>query len=216
MGAAEGGPALTRVALLSGGKDSLYAAMQLWPVDYGVVLVYDFPRPSPHLLNLGKTVETLILTGIPVVFAHLRRGHEREETVKLLQRLGADEIVAGDVYVEDHLRYMESVAAEAGARLREPLWGMDPVELVHREAEAGIEALFTGADGRMRRWLGRVFSQKTVEELVEYARRVGADPLGEQGEYHTLALSSPLHETRLGYSVIETLEVHGYYLLRVV
>ena len=41
--------------------------------------------------------------------------------MKLLQRLGADEIVAGDVYVEDHLRYMESVAAEAGARLREPL-----------------------------------------------------------------------------------------------
>ncbi|BES81896.1 hypothetical protein [Pyrodictium abyssi] len=123
LGAAEGGPALTRVALLSGGKDSLYAAMQLWPDRLRCCAGLRLPSAQPHLLNLGKTVETLILTGIPVIVAHLRRGHEREETVKLLQRLGADEIVAGDVYVEDHLRYMESVAAEAGARLREPPLG---------------------------------------------------------------------------------------------
>jgi len=207
---------LTRVALLSGGKDSLYAAMQLWPVDYGIVLFYEFPRPSPHLLNLGKTVETLTLTGIPIVVVRLRRGREQEKTVELLRRLGADEIVAGDVYVEEHLRYMESVAAEAGARLREPLWGMDPVELVHQEAEAGIEALFTGADEKMRSWLGRVFSRETVDELVGYARRVGVDPLGERGEYHTLVLSSPLHIARLGYKVVETLKAQDYYLLRVV
>ncbi len=207
---------MARVALLSGGKDSLYAAMQLWPVDYGVVLFYEFPRPSPHLLNLGKAVETLILTGIPVVVARLHRGRERGETVELLRRLGADEIVAGDVYVEDHLRYMESVAADAGARLREPLWGADPVELVHREAEAGIEALFIGVNEGMRGWLGRVFSRRTVDALVEHARRSGLDPLGEHGEYHTLVLSSPLHAARLDYRTVEALEVQGYYILRVV
>lgn len=207
---------MVRVALLSGGKDSLYAAMQRWPVDLGLVLVYRFPRPSPHLLNLGKTVETLNLAGIPVVVARLHRGREREETVEILRRLGADEVVAGDVYVEDHLRYMEAVAADAGARLSEPLWGMDPAELAYREAEAGIEALFTGVDARLSRWLGRVFSRDTVEELVEDAKRAGVDPLGEQGEYHTLVIDSPRHEERLPYQVVEKLEIQGYHLLRVV
>ncbi len=207
---------MTRVALLSGGKDSFYAAMQRTPIDYGLVLVYRFPRPSPHLLNLGKSVETLLLAGIDVVVARLPRGSEKEHTVRVLRSLGADELVAGDVYVEDHLRYMEAVAAEAGARLAEPLWGMDPEELLYREMEAGISTLVTGADERLARWVGRLLNQDTAPELAADAKRLGLDPLGERGEYHTLVVDSPLHEKRLGYTLCSyTRHPSGYILLRV-
>lgn len=207
---------MARVALLSGGKDSFYAAMQRAPIDYGLVLVYSFPRPSPHLLNLGKTVETLLLAGFEVVVARLPRGAEREHTVRVLQGLGADEVVAGDVYIEDHLRYMEGVAREAGASLSEPLWGMDPEELLYREMEAGISAVVTGADERLGRWLGRVLDRGSAAELASEARRLGLDPLGERGEYHTLVIDSPLHERRLGYHVCSYSRYpQGYLLLRV-
>ena len=56
-----------RLAMLSGGKDSLYAALKSWPIDLGVMLKYSFPIPSPHILNMGKSIETLIATGIPVI-----------------------------------------------------------------------------------------------------------------------------------------------------
>ncbi|AEM38034.1 protein of unknown function DUF71 ATP-binding region [Pyrolobus fumarii 1A] len=194
----------------------MFAALKAWPIDYGIVLLYEFPRPNPHLFNLGKTLETLALVGVPIIVARLHRGREQEETVKLLQHLGVDEIVAGDVYIEDHLRYMESVAREAGASLREPLWGMDPVEVLYKEAEAGIEAVFIGANERMRKWLGRVFSRETVEELADYTRKVGVDPLGEHGEYHTLVINSPVHEARLAYNIGETRVSQGYYILRIV
>lgn len=203
-----------RVAMLSGGKDSLYAAMLAGKPDLALMLVYEFPRPSPHLLNLGKSVETLNLAGLPVLVARLRRGRERVETVRLLQRIGASEIVAGDVYIEDHLRYMERVADEAGAKLREPLWGMDPYELVYREAEAGIEAVFIGVEARLSKWLGKLFSRNTVDGLVEDARRLGFDPLGERGEYHTVVVSSPWHEHRLSYRVGSVEEHSGYLILR--
>ena len=207
---------MSRIAFLSGGKDSLYAALQKWPIDYGVVLVYEFPRPSPHLINLGKSIETLILTGLNVVVKRLPRGREKEETVKLLRCLGASEIVAGDVYVEDHLRYMDSLAREVGAELYEPLWGMNPEELLYKEMEAGIVALVTGADRRLSSWIGRVLDKESAERLASEAKQLGFDPLGEQGEYHTLVINSPVHVKRLSYRVCERfVHASGYVFLRV-
>jgi len=211
---------LTRVAMLSGGKDSLYAASKLWPPDFGLVLVYDFPVPSPHLINLGKSVETLLLTGVSVVVVRLDRGKEREETVEVLRRLGASEIVAGDVYIEDHLKYMEGIAEDVGATLREPLWGRDPEELLWEILSWGATSLITGIKGCMRGWLGRILSRESAEEFVADARRCGYDPLGEKGEYHTLVLDSPLHRAKLRYSVAESIETKDfdnkdYYLIKV-
>ena len=200
----------SRVALVSGGKDSFYAAMLERPVDYAVVLVYEFPRPSPHLVNLGLSVRTLLNAGYRVVVARLRRGRERVETVELLRRLGASVVIAGDVYIEDHLRYMEGVAADAGATLREPLWGMDPEELLYREVEAGIEALITGSIPELRAWIGRLLDARSAGSLAEEARRLGVDPLGERGEYHTLVVNSPLHEEPVRARVARLLEYRDY------
>ncbi len=206
-----------RVALLSGGKDSLYAAMKYWPPDYGVVLVYEFPLPSPHLVNLGSTLNTLLLTGIPVLVVKLEKGREFEQTVDFLRRLSVDELIAGDVYIEDHLKYMEKVASEAGAVLREPLWGEDPEELVYRIiGEEGFEVIVTGADKRILEWLGKKLSKDNVEEFVEYAKKSGVDPLGEKGEYHTLVLRSPVHREPLpSPRPIELISRNGYWVLRV-
>jgi uncharacterized protein (TIGR00290 family) len=204
--------ATLRVALASGGKDSVYAMLRAWPVDLALVLVYEFPRPSPHLVNLGKTVETLLMTGVPVVVVRLTRGREREGTVAALRMVGATEVVAGDVYVEEHLRYLESVAAEAGASLLEPLWGEDPEELLHREVEDGVETLVVGCTTQLAPWLGRVLDKRSVHDFSKYCRGVGMDPLGEHGEYHTLVLSSPLHRSRLTYRVVGN-EVYGEYLI---
>ncbi|WP_460122777.1 Dph6-related ATP pyrophosphatase [Stetteria hydrogenophila] len=198
-----------RVALLSGGKDSLYAAMHYWPPDYGLVLVYDFPEPSPHLVNLGLTVETLALTGIPVVVVRLWRGRERRGTVEALRRLGASEVIAGDVYVEDHLKYMEGVAAEAGATLREPLWGRDPEDLALEVFEKGFKAMVIGSWGQLLHWLGGILDSEAAPSFVEEARSLGLDPLGEHGEYHTLVLHSPLHREPLPTPAKAGVEGHG-------
>jgi diphthamide synthase (EF-2-diphthine--ammonia ligase) len=56
------------VAFLSGGKDSYYAVYKSGlTIDLGLVFVYEFPRPNPHTLNLGKTIETLLLAKIPTI-----------------------------------------------------------------------------------------------------------------------------------------------------
>jgi diphthamide synthase (EF-2-diphthine--ammonia ligase) len=66
-----------RVALSSGGKDSIYAIMKSGNVDFVVVFMYEFPRPNPHIVNIGKTIETHLKMGLPVIVKTLRRGFEK-------------------------------------------------------------------------------------------------------------------------------------------
>ena len=204
-----------RVAMLSGGKDSLYAALKAWPIDLGIILIYDFPKPNPHILNMGKSIETLTATGIPVITLKLSKSRERNETIRLLSMLGTDEIVAGDVYIEDHLKYMESIAKEVGAKLKEPLWGKNPEELTYEIFSNGFEVLIIGTDKKLKDWLGKELSIDNLELFLSNVKRLRLDPLGENGEYHTLVINSPLHRQRISYDVIRLESLNDYLVARV-
>ena len=52
-----------RIALFSGGKESYYASIIGGPVNAYVMFIYEFPEPSPHIVNIGLSVMTGILTG---------------------------------------------------------------------------------------------------------------------------------------------------------
>lgn len=63
----------------------------------------------------------MLLANIPVLVVKLNKGREFDETVDTLRRLNVDTIIAGDVYIEEHLSYIEKIAKEVGATLVEPL-----------------------------------------------------------------------------------------------
>jgi len=205
-----------RVALMSGGKDSIYASLLYGDMDLFVILVYEFPRPSPHILNIGKSVETLLLMQVPTAVVKLSKGKERAELVRFLRRLKTNVIVAGDVYVEDHLKYMQSVADDVGAKLVEPLWGLEPTEVLYKEMEYGINALIIGSVNSLSTWLGKELNVNNVREFISYAKALGVDPLGERGEYHTLVTHTPKHIRRLTYEIVRIEEFDEYLVTRVI
>ncbi len=205
-----------RVALLSGGKDSFYAAYLAGSVDLGLILVYQFPRPSPHLINLHKSVETLTNSLVnSVAILKLRKGHEREETIDFLKKVNAEVLVAGDVYVEDHLKYMESISREVGADLIEPLWGLDPEETLIKEfMELRLNTLVIGTEERIKSWLGRELNVRNIQEFSGECKAAGVDPLGERGEYHTLVTGSSIHKDVVKYSIALREDYGNYSILR--
>ncbi len=183
-----------RVAVFSGGKDGLRAVQLSLPVDVLLFLIYDFSEPSPHIENVQATVMEAASIGIPIVVAKLDKGREPEQTASLLRRLSVDVLIAGDVFVEDHLKYMEALAKEAGATLREPLWGMDTLEVLMKDVEEGYVMRVLGARTQsLRRAVGSTISKENVDWFLDLAKKDGADPLGENGEYHTVVVNSPLH-----------------------
>lgn len=206
-----------RIAFVSGGKDSYYAIYSYGcRVDAGIMLVYEFPRPSPHIMNIGKSIETLLLSGLPVIVAKLNKGKEFNETAEVLKKLNVDTIIAGDVYIEEHLKYMEKLANEVGASLIEPLWGYDPQELIYKEFESGIKSIVIGCVKPLIKWLGVEINIDNVGDFVKEAINQGIDPLGEKGEYHTVVVYGPLHRTPMNYKIVDELIFNNYHILRVI
>jgi diphthine-ammonia ligase len=204
-----------RILLSSGGKDSFYASLLVGNVDLAVMFSYEFPRPSPHLINIGKSIETHLKADIPVLIKYLRRGFERAETIEILRKLETSEIIAGDVYVEDHLKYMEGIAKETGATLIEPLWGENPEELLYKEIERGLEVLVIGCRSGLEKWLGVEVNRHNVIDFAESCKAHGVDPLGEEGEYHTLVINSPIHRERVLYQKVSIEIYKDYYIMRI-
>jgi len=202
--------------LVSGGKDSFYAVMKVGYIDIGVMLVYEFPRPSPHLINIGKSIESLLNANIPVVVKSVRKGVEKIETIDMLRRLSATEVVAGDVYIDEHLKYMEEVAKEVGATLIEPLWGEDPEDLVYKEIEDGVEPLLIGTSNNISNWIGVELNIDNINSFIDQCKKSGIDPLGEKGEYHTLVVNSPMHIKKTRYRKIDIVEYDDYRILIVI
>jgi diphthamide synthase (EF-2-diphthine--ammonia ligase) len=174
-----------KVLFFSGGKESVYAYHLERPVDLLFISVYQFPRPSPHLLNLHKTLELALALGVPTLVVRLPRGGEFKAKAELLRRVGARVLVAGDQSVDEHLKYMERLAREAGAKLREPLWGRDPEALLMEELEV-MDFLVIGAAARDL-VCARV-TRDSAREFLRLVRDLGMDPIGERGEYHTLVV----------------------------
>ncbi len=187
-----------RVAMFSGGKDGLRAAQLSWPVDLFLFLVYEFPEPSPHIENLAATAAASESIGVPLVVLRLDRGKEFAQTAEALRRLNADVLIAGDVFVEDHLKYMDALAREAGASLREPLWGKETLEILMRDVEQGYVMKVLGArTTHLRTAVGRLVGKDNIEWFLKLVEEDRADPLGERGEYHTVVVKSPLHRWSL-------------------
>ncbi len=198
-----------KVLFFSGGKDSVYAYHLEGQVDLFFVSIYEFPRPSPHLVNIHKVLELAMTIGVPTLVVKLPKGREFENKVSMLRRLGAKVLIAGDQAVESHLQYMERLASEVGAVLREPLWGRDPEEVVREEVKH-MDFLIIGAN--RRELICRLVTAGNVEEFLQLSKRLGVDPLGERGEYHSLVVR--YRDVTIPYVCRSVEDYEGYYVAR--
>ena len=100
-----------------------------------------------------------------------------------------------DIFEDAHREWTERVAARAGLEAVQPLWNESTAELTREFLARGGEAVFvTTRDEHLdRSWLGRSLSIDAIETF----ERLGIDPGGERGEYHTVVTHCPLFSVRL-------------------
>ncbi|MBT8172397.1 diphthine--ammonia ligase [Candidatus Bathyarchaeota archaeon] len=191
-------------ALFSGGKDSLYALYlaekQGVEVEHLITLLPTLPWPSPHAEN----IEALRLLA-KSMNKHLTIVDFQTEGafIEALKSLEVDALVAGDINVEAHLVGLEEVCGKVGLELLEPIYGMDTSKLFDEIFGLGFKALITGVKLKelSKEWLGFVISKETSTEFLSNIGDV--DPLGENGEFHTLVLDCPLYTKSFEVKSIE-------------
>ena len=104
--------------------------------------------------------------------------------------LRADTLAFGDLFLEDVRAYRLSLLRGTGFSALFPLWGLLTRTLAQDMIAAGMRAIVTTVDpeGSLdRSHVGRWFDESFLDALP-----ASADPLGENGEFHTCLVDGPM------------------------
>ncbi|TWT24714.1 diphthine--ammonia ligase [Planomicrobium sp. CPCC 101110] len=205
----------------SGGKDSALAYYRAVleghvPIALFTMFEKDGSQSRSHGLPLDVMEAQAKRMGLPLVIGKADwAGYEEEfiEQLKRFRQAGVQMGVYGDIDLEDHLRWVEKVSAEAGMKLLHPLWQEPRKALLQELVDEGFKAVITVVDTeRMdERFLGREFTLELIEEL----EALGIDACGEEGEFHTIIIDGPIFVEPVPVVFGEKLETGHYRILEV-
>jgi diphthine-ammonia ligase len=204
---------MTVTALVSGGKDSIYAAYlaetQGWPVDELLVLRPDDPEsmmfhtPNLDLVELqarswGKRYRTARAPG---------RG-DAAELSALTEALANDSgwVVAGAIESSYQWARLLRVAGSVGRPVFTPLWRRPPARVVRAEIAAGLDIrlVHLAAESLSPDLLGRRLDPALLTDLEGRGRSgPGVHVAGEGGEYETLVVDAPFFHERIEIDLAE-------------
>lgn len=127
-----------------------------------------------------------------------------------MERVKADgihHVVFGDLFLEDVRRYREEQLAKAGMAAIFPLWHRDTRILAEQMIASGLVAHLTSIDPKQipAPLAGRRFDAALLAGLP-----AGADPCGENGEFHTFVSAGPMFHTPIAVDIGETVERDGF------
>lgn len=209
------------VVAWSGGKDSAAALWRLQTEgrhDVAGILTTvtgDFARISMHGVRLELLHAQAAALGLPLhqVVIPARCSNEvyeaaMAEALKGLAADGVEAVAFGDLFLEDIRAYREKMLAPTGFTPLFPVWGEETAGLAAELWRAGFRAVLCCVDPKQLppAFAGREFDPETVAALPE-----GADPCGENGEFHTFVHGAPIFREAVPFARGETVEREGFY-----
>jgi uncharacterized protein (TIGR00290 family) len=196
-------------ALVSGGKDSVYAAYlaetQGWPVDELLTLEPEDPDSLLfHTPNLGAVALQASAWGKRQRRVPVRGEGEEAETAALESALrdAGPVVTAGAIASSYQWARLHRVCYRLGRRLYAPLWGKEGARVVREEIAAGLDIrlVHLAAEPLTPELLGRRLDLALLDEILARSRaRRAVHPGGEGGEYETLVVGAPFWTGRIAW-----------------
>lgn len=186
----------------SGGKDCYLALLRARSAYDVVAAVTMFTEDGDRSRSHGLRPEVLAAQAARLELTHLSgrgawEGYTDEYTRVLGEAaaLGVTHVIFGDIMFDAHRAWNEQVCAAHGLTAVMPLWNEPTDALLVEFLSTGSRAVIVTARERCldASWLGRELSLPAMREML--AR--GVDACGENGEYHTLVVDSPVFSSRL-------------------
>lgn len=220
-------------ALISGGKDSIYAldraiqeghttqkqasAGRSAKLNEPVCVVaiksenpesYMFHVPAIELTKLQAKAMSL-----PIIF-HTTKGEKEKELddLKLALReakeLGAEAVVSGALASNYQKSRIEKICKELDLQSITPLWHIDTDKYMNDLLASGYKIIITSvaADGLDESWVGKQITMQRLNKLRELAKKYRFNIAGEGGEYETLVIDCPLFKHKIGLKKQGTLQ----------
>lgn len=204
----------------SGGKDSSLA-LQATLADPAVrvetlltTVTAGYDRISMHGVRrdlLERQADSLGLTltiaTIPTKASSDAYEAAQRAALAALRDRGVRRVVCGDLYLQDIRDYRERLFASVGMEGAYPVWGTDTRALAERFIAGGFRAVLVCVDPRQidARFAGRELDHALLAELPP-----GADPCGENGEFHTFVYDGPIFRRPIPIARGEVVERDGF------
>jgi uncharacterized protein (TIGR00290 family) len=186
----------------SGGKDSslmlqaLAQSAEYRPAMLLTTLTEEFQRISMHGVRqelLHAQADSLGLklheVWIPWPCANGVYEVRMQEACLQLKAQGLEVFAFGDLFLEEVRAYREENMKKAGMQAIYPLWGRETGALARRFIDEGFKAKLCCVDSAQidASFAGREYDAQLLAELP-----AGADPCGENGEFHTFVYDGPV------------------------
>ena len=207
-------------ALVSGGKDSIYAAYviqkQGHEIKYLLLMTpkrtdsYMFHHPNIHLVDTIAKV-----MNIPLIKGTTKGEKEKEledlEDLIVKVKHQVDGIVTGALASKYQKERIDAICQKHGLKSISPLWGKNPKEYLCELLENNFSVMITAvaADGLDATWLGRTIDEKAIEDLEKINNRVGIHMGGEGGEFETLVIGCPMYDRKITVVSAEKIWANG-------
>ncbi|MBQ4278555.1 MAG: adenine nucleotide alpha hydrolase [Rikenellaceae bacterium] len=186
----------------SGGKDSALALHKtLQSGRYEIVALLTTVNRTSRRSSMHAIPEALLRAqarslGLPLHVVDLdpegqMTGYEQamEHTVRHFKAQGVTHFIFGDIFLHDVRSYRERQLAPYGIEVVEPLWDRTTDQIIAEFLASGLQTVVvtTTADILDERFVGRRLDAGFIRDLPP-----GADPCGENGEYHTFCYDGPI------------------------
>lgn len=190
----------------SGGKDSCFVLDRL--VHQGIEIKGLITTSSKtkgrsfaHDLKHELLIAQAEALDLPLFFIETDMKTYTEDFISKLEVLkkttGIDSIAFGDLYLDGHRDWGESVSATVGVEPLYPMWMKKEDALKGLEAfiNTGYEAIITRIDPEKipSDWLGKTVNS----DFYKAMEKLNVCPMGESGEYHTLVVDGPLFRKKM-------------------
>lgn len=196
------------IAIVSGGKDSIYA--------YYLMLQQGFEIQT-WITFIPKIKESYMLHSINVEHVSFQAklcnvkhkeifvaGNKEEEIIEILhylksnkQKLNFQALISGAVRSEYQKHRLDFICNELGIKGFAPLWHKNSEKLLYEMVENGFEFIVTYGGEDFEKWVGKKVCIENVESFVEFLRSIGADISGEGGEYESFVVKTPFWEKEI-------------------
>ena len=204
----------------SSGKDSAWALHEMrrageFDIVGALTTVTDtFSRVSMHGVREELLLAQLAAAGLPATVVRIpypcpNEIYERKMAAAIdsARSAGVTHMIFGDLFLEDVRAYRERQLAGTGITPVFPLWQQPTHTLAREMIDAGVQAYLSTVDLKKLpgSFAGRRFDLALLEALP-----AGADPCGENGEFHSFVFAGPMLERKIAVSLGETIERDGF------
>lgn len=190
-------------ALVSGGKDSIYAIYAARKEGHTIecILTMMSGRADSYMFhhpNASLTEVQAKLMGIPLIRGKTE-GIKEEELKDLKKLIGSvkgkvEGIVTGALASNYQKSRIDAICKGLDLESLAPLWHRDPENYLNELLDNNFKVMITAvaAEGLDQSWLGRILDKKAIEDLKKLNKRCGLHMAFEGGEAETLVLDCPL------------------------